>query len=75
MFSPQDFPSGVNLVTLKTKATARKVGDVIELIPQSLSEPGYELPTISRNVFGKKYSYYYGAGMYTPGPFRNSVSS
>jgi hypothetical protein len=62
-------------VTLKTKATAKKVGDIIELVPQSLSEPGYELPTISRNVFGKKYRYYYCAGMYDPGPFRNSVSS
>lgn len=68
-----DFPSGVNLVTLKTKATARKVGDIIELVPQSLSEPGYELPTISRNIFGKKYRYYYCAGMYDPGPFRNSL--
>jgi hypothetical protein len=65
----------VNLVTLKTKATAKKVGDIIELMPQSLSEPGYELPMISRNVFGKKYRYYYCAGMYDPGPFRNSVSS
>jgi hypothetical protein len=54
---------------------AEKVGDVIEVTPQILSEPGYELPTISRNIFGKKYRYYYGAGMYDPGPFGNSVSS
>jgi len=68
-----DFPIGKNLVTLKTKATAEKVGNVIEVTPQILSEQGYELPSISRNVFGKKYRYFYGAGMYDPGPFRNSL--
>ncbi|GFG28821.1 hypothetical protein Cfor_02008, partial [Coptotermes formosanus] len=67
------FPDGKNLVTLKTKATAEKFGDVIEVTPQILSKPGYELPTVSRNVFGKKYRYFYGAGMYDPGPFRNSL--
>lgn len=75
MFQFQDFPNGKNLVTLKTKATAEKVGDVIEVTPQILSEPGYELPSVSRNVFGKKYRYFYVAGMYDPGPFTNSVSS
>jgi len=68
-----DFQNGKNLVTLKTKATAEKFGDIIQVTPQILSEPGYELPSISRNVFGKKYRYFYGAGMYTPGPFRNSL--
>lgn len=74
MFQFQDFQNGKNLVTLETKARAEKVGDVIEVTPQILSEPGYELPSINRNVFGKKYRYFYGAGMYDPGPFRNSVS-
>jgi hypothetical protein len=61
-------------VTLSTNATAERVGDVIQLTSQILSDPGYELPTISWNVFGKKYRYYYVAGMYDPGPFGNSVS-
>jgi hypothetical protein len=62
-------------VTLKTNATAERVGNVIELTPQILSEPGYELPTVSKNIFGRKYRYYYCAGMYDPASFANSVSS
>ncbi|KDR21650.1 beta,beta-carotene 15,15'-dioxygenase-like [Zootermopsis nevadensis] len=68
-----EFPSGTNLVTLKTKAKAERVGDVIELTPQILSDPGYDLPVVSNNVFGKKYRYYYCSGMYDPGPFSNSL--
>jgi hypothetical protein len=62
-------------VTLKTKATAERIGDIIELTPQILSEPGYDMPTVSKNVFGKKYRYFYAAAMCDPGPFKNSVSS
>lgn len=68
-----DFPNGKNLVTLKTKATAEKFGDVIQVTPQILSEPGYELPSVSRNVFGKKYRYFYGVGLYNTAPFGNSL--
>lgn len=69
----KDFPIGENLVTLKTTATAVKNGDIIQVTPQILSEPGYELPTVSRTVFGKKYRYYYACGLYDPGAFTNAL--
>ncbi|CAG2068183.1 unnamed protein product [Timema podura] len=69
----QDIANGCNLVTLDSKATADKDGDTVYLKPEDLSEPGYELPTINPQNFGKKYRYYYCSGMYDPGPFRNSI--
>nr|CAD7428112.1 unnamed protein product [Timema monikensis] len=71
----RDIATGCNLVTLDSKATAEKDGDTVYLKPEDLSEPGYELPTINQQNFGKKYRYYYCSGMYDPGPFRNSVKT
>ncbi|XP_067003223.2 beta,beta-carotene 15,15'-dioxygenase [Anabrus simplex] len=63
-----------NLVTLDSEVTAEKTGKIIHLTPRDLSsQPGYELPVINKQYFGKKYRYYYSVGMYDPGEFRNSV--
>ncbi|KAG8231383.1 hypothetical protein J437_LFUL008931 [Ladona fulva] len=66
--------SGSNLVTLEeASAKAFKTGDYITVTCELLSEPGYELPTINRNRFGKKYRYYYAVGLFDQDPYRNSI--
>lgn len=70
----KELPSGKNLVSLSKSATAEKINNIICVTPEILSEPGYELPTINKSLYGHKYRYYYATGMYDPGSFKNSVS-
>ncbi|KAF4517702.1 hypothetical protein B566_EDAN013380 [Ephemera danica] len=58
----------------KTAARAVRRGDTVHLVPHKLSrDVGYELPSINKAFFTRKYRYYYATGMYDPNVFRNSV--
>lgn len=62
-----------NLVTLKTSATAEVVNDAVLVSPHILTQPGYEMPVINKQYFGKKYRYFYATAMFDPGQYHNSI--
>ncbi|BES91568.1 Hypothetical protein NTJ_04378 [Nesidiocoris tenuis] len=65
-------PEGVNMIQGESVSAVRK-GNKIIIAGRNLTEPSYDLPTISSRVAGKKYTYFYASGMYGDGTFRNSV--
>jgi hypothetical protein len=65
-------PEDVNLVEIKTEATAVRRGDQIVLTSEPLST-GFELPMINHKFCGKKYSFVYATGSVTPGEFQNAI--
>lgn len=71
----KSIPSGENVNQINTQATAVLIEDTLWIEPEDLTNnQGYELPSVNLAYFGKPYRYYYAAGMYDPGPFRNTVS-
>lgn len=68
----QALPEGVNMIQGESVSAVRK-GNKIIIAGRNLTEPSYDLPTISSRVAGKKYTYFYASGMYGDGTFRNSV--
>lgn len=68
-------PEGQNLVTVPdTSATATKSEDMIILKPQTIADPGPELPVINARFLGKPYKFFYASGMYGENNCKNSVS-
>lgn len=68
-----DVVEGVNVVDLKTEATAIRVGNSVILRPEPLAEGGFELPMINFKVSGKRYSYIYATGSVAPGFYMSAI--
>ncbi|XP_042896684.1 carotenoid-cleaving dioxygenase, mitochondrial isoform X2 [Parasteatoda tepidariorum] len=71
-----DGKKGANLVTLnysEAKAIKQDNG-VIMMTPETIGEPGYEMPVINYSMFNtQKYRYMYGSGVFETGIFKNSL--
>jgi len=68
-----DWAEGMNLVDLKTEATAVRVGSGVVLTCEELAEKGFELPMINYKVMGKRYSYIYATGSVAPGFYQSAI--
>lgn len=64
----------VNLVEVKSTASAIRTGSEIVLTPEILVDEGLESPTINKNYLGRKYNYYYATGSAWKTDFINCVS-
>lgn len=65
----EDCSEGENVVTIKTGATAKRVGKQLVVTSEVVTQPGLELPTINKRFLTKKTSFYYGTGSATKGFF------
>lgn len=66
-------PENVDLVGVKSTATAIRKGNQIIVTPEIYAEPGLEFPTMNRNYLTKKFNYYYASATASKGPFENAI--
>jgi beta-carotene 15,15'-monooxygenase len=69
----KDVPENIDLVAVKSDATATRVGNSVVLTPEILTKDGLELPTCNKRFLGQKYSFFYAAGTYCKNDFTNSI--
>ena len=70
----RDAPEDINLVAVKSDATAVRVGSSIVLTPEVVTESGFEYPVINKKYLGKKNSFFYASGTYGESVFKNSIT-
>jgi len=58
----KDAPENVDLVAIKSTASAIRQGNEIVLLPEILTLTGFEMPVINKKFAGKKHSYFYASG-------------
>ncbi|CAG7716213.1 unnamed protein product [Allacma fusca] len=58
----KDAPENVDLVAIKSTASAVRQGNEIILTPEALTLKGFEMPVINNKFVGKKHKYFYAAG-------------
>jgi len=69
----KDVPENIDLVAVKSEASAVRMGNSILLTPEVFTKEGFELPSCNKKFAGKKYSYFYAAGTFSKTDFSNSI--
>lgn len=70
----QDLTEDENLITIpEFEGSAVRKGDAVVLKPQSMADPGLELPTINPRYSGKHHRFFYASGTYDSGYYKNAV--
>jgi carotenoid cleavage dioxygenase-like enzyme len=69
-----DAPEGVDLVAVKSEATAIRTGSSVILSPEIMTEAGFEYPVINKKFLGRKNSFFYASGTYGESVFKNSIT-
>lgn len=69
----RDAPENVELVAIKSTASAIRQGSEIILTPEILTDRGFEMPVINQKFMGKKHSYFYASGVPGDSSFSNAL--
>ncbi|CAL8110496.1 unnamed protein product [Orchesella dallaii] len=69
-----DITEDENLITIpEFEGSAVRRGDAVVLKPQSMAEPGLELPTINPRYTGRHHRFFYASGTFDTGYYKNAA--